>query len=138
MANLNLLICCCACREEIDMIPRGHRNWIEVRHVAHATVAKFTSSTIVDEEKMLVIGRELLNLVQQAGRRPLILNFRDVERVSTEMLGNILALQKRSQARGGQLILCNLNPHLQEALRMVNLDDDLRVCDDEKEALLAV
>ena len=50
------------------MVPRGHRNWIEVSHVDQATVAKFTTSTIIDEEKILVIGRELLSLVQQSGR----------------------------------------------------------------------
>jgi anti-sigma B factor antagonist len=124
--------------EHRNMVPRGHRNWIEVRHIAQATVAKFTTSTIVDEEKILVIGRELLNLVQQAGRRPLILNFGGVERISTEMLGNILALQNRSRNRGGQLILCNLNSHLAEAFAMVNSDKSITICGDEKEALLAV
>ena len=120
------------------MVPRGQRNWIEVDHVAQATVAKFTTPTIVDEEKMLVIGRELLNLVQQAGRRPVILNFRGVQRVSSEMLGSILALRKRAESRGGQLVLCDLNPQLSQAFKMVNSDESLTICDDEKEALLAV
>jgi anti-sigma B factor antagonist len=120
------------------MVPRGHRNWIEVSHVAQATVAKFTTSAIVDEEKVLVIGRELLSLVQQSGRRPLILNFEEVERVSTELLGNIVSLQQRTRARGGHLILCNLNPQLLEAFKIVNTDDLLTICEDEQKALMAV
>ena len=120
------------------MVPRGHRNWIEVSHIAQATVAKFTTSAIVDEEKILVIGRELLNLVQQNGRRPLILNFAEVERVSTEMLGNFVSLQRRTRARGGNLVLCNLKPQLSEAFKMVNTDESLTICDDEQKALMAV
>src|SRR5438876_1197791 len=69
------------------MVPKGHRNWIEVDHIGQATVAKFTIPTIVSEEKILVIGRELLSLVQQSGRRPIVLNFQGVERVSTELIG---------------------------------------------------
>jgi anti-sigma B factor antagonist len=120
------------------MVPRGHRNWIEVSHAARATVAKFTTHAIVDEEKVLVIGRELLSLAQQSGRRPLILNFEEVERVSAELLGSILALQRRTRPRGGQFILCNLNPQLTEAFKIVNTDELLTICEDEKEALLAV
>jgi anti-anti-sigma regulatory factor len=120
------------------MVPRGHRNWIEVEHIGHVIVAKFTTPSIVDEEKILVIGRELLNLVQQSGRRPLVLNFQGVERASAELLNNIVALGKRARARGGQIVFCDLNPEIAEVLKVMNPEDPVTICEHEKEALSAV
>jgi stage II sporulation protein AA (anti-sigma F factor antagonist) len=64
-----------------------------------------------------------------------VLNFSCVERISTEMLGKLVALQKKVQDRGGRLALCQVNPKLQEIFKIFKLPQLLTIYDDEQEAL---
>ncbi len=117
------------------MVSQPRRSWLEMEQIGEATVAKFTTRHIVDEEKVGVIGKQLLRLGEQAGHRSIVLNFSAVERISTEMLGKLVALQKKVQDRGGRLALCQVNPNLQEIFKLFKLPRLLTIYDDEQEAL---
>jgi anti-anti-sigma factor len=114
------------------------RNWLEVEQIQDVTVAKFTTRNILTEEKMTVLGRQLLSLGDQVGRGPLVLNFGGVERLSREMLGKLVALQRRVEERGGRMKLCRISPALLEIFKILRLTRVFTICDEEQEALQTV
>jgi anti-anti-sigma factor len=121
-----------------NMLARKRKNWLEIEQVREAVVAKFTTRTILDETKLNVIGGQLANLGEEAGHRVVVVNFRGVERLSTEMLGKILALQRKVQARGGRLLLCEISPTLLEIFQLLKLTRLLTIHADEQAALQSV
>jgi anti-anti-sigma regulatory factor len=67
-----------------------------------------------------------------------VLNFSNVERVSTALLGKLVALQRRLRLTGGGLTLCEVRPDFQAVLRTLRLWRYLNVCGSEEDALQAL
>jgi anti-anti-sigma factor len=61
----------------------------------------------------------------------LLLDFTNVERVSSEGLGALVGLHKRMRLGGGRLTLFNLCPQLYEVFEITRLDTLLRICREE-------
>jgi anti-anti-sigma factor len=97
------------------------RKYLQVDHLPGLTVVNFTDRTIVDEPTAHVIGERLARLAEEAGRDQLLLNLGNVEHMSSVGLSNLISCQKKLQAAGGRLVLCNLNPTLDEVLRTTRL-----------------
>jgi anti-anti-sigma factor len=117
------------------MVRQQSEGWLEVEQIGEVTVAKFTARHLLDEDKMQTIGRQLRSLGEEVGNRPLVLNFSGVERLSTELLGKLVALQKTVQENGGRLALCEIHPHVYEIFKIVKLPQLLTIFADEQEAL---
>jgi len=86
------------------------------------TVVKFVDPRIVDEVIIKAIGDQLFSLVEDLGRLKLRLDFTGVELLASAMLGKLVSLHKKTQAAGGQLTLCNLDPDIYEAFESSRLD----------------
>jgi anti-anti-sigma factor len=56
-----------------------------------------------------------------------LLSFRDVKHVSSTFLGRLIALNKKMQARGGTLMLCEMDPAVREVFALAQLDRQLPV-----------
>src|SRR5262249_51696461 len=97
--------------------------------------AKFNAKYILDEEKVRSVGKQLLSLSEGVGPRQVVLNFDSVERLSTEMLGKLIALQKKIHAQGGRLALCKVRPQLYEIFKILKLPQVLSIYAEEEEAL---
>jgi anti-anti-sigma factor len=108
---------------------------LEVEQIGEVTVATFTARHLLDEEKMQTIGTQLRSLGEEVGHRPLVLNFAAVERLSTEMVGKLIALQKKVQEKGGRLALCQINPQVYQVFKLLKLPQVLTIFADEQEAL---
>ncbi len=117
------------------MMTQATRSWLEIEHIGHATVAKFTTRHLLSEAKMQAVAEQLLCLGDEAGYRYLVLDFAAVKRLSTELLGTLIALQRKVEAKRGKLAVCNLSPELYEIFKVVNLHRFLTIYDDEQEAL---
>jgi anti-anti-sigma factor len=117
------------------MVRHQHEEWLQVEQIGEVTVAKFTTRHLLDEAKMQTLGRQLRNLGEQVGHGPLLLNFGAVERLSTEILGKLVALQKKVQQKGGRLALCEIHPQVFEVFKILKLPQVLTIFTDEQEAL---
>lgn len=117
------------------MIRQQNEGLMEVEQIGEVTVAKLTARHLLDEEKIQRLGKQLRTLGDQVGHRPLVLNFGTVERLSTELLGKLVALQRKMQDKGGRLTLCAVNPHVYEVFKILKLSHVLNICADEQEAL---
>src|SRR6202045_3218314 len=115
--------------------PRRRR--LEVEDIGDVTVVNFTDRKILDEQNIQVIGEQLFSLVDQDGMKKLLLNFANVEYLSSAALGKLITLNKKLQAVGGRLILCNIDPQIHEVFEITRLDKFFKIMKEEQQALQA-
>src|SRR6266568_3207242 len=88
----------------VDMSSQPRRRRLEVEDIGEVTVVNFTDKKILDEQNIQIIGEQLFSLVDELGRRKLILNFSNVEYLSSAALGKFITLNKKVKTAGGSLI----------------------------------
>src|SRR5881275_2506856 len=113
--------------------PRRRR--LEVEDIGDVTVVNFTDRKILDEQNINVIGEQLFSLVDEAGRRKLLLNFGNVEYLSSAALAKLITLNKKLQQAGGRLILCNIDAQIYEVFEITKLDKFFNIQKEEQAAL---
>jgi len=111
------------------------RRRLEVEDIGDVTVVNFVDRKILDEQNIQTIGDQLFQLVDQEGRRKLLLNFGNVEYLSSAALGKLITLNKKLQAVGGRLILCNIDPQIYEVFEITKLDKFFNIQKEEQAAL---
>ena len=100
-------------------------------------VVRFGEHRILDERAIDILGDELYAVAEQEGCRNLLLNFSSVDRLSTVMLGKLLMVNKKMEAKGGKLRLCAIGPEIREVFNTTKLDRILDIRENEAEALKA-
>lgn len=113
--------------------PRRRR--LEVEDIGDVTVVNFVDKRILDEQNIQIIGEQLFSLVDEVGRRKVLLNFGNVEFLSSAALGKLIALHKKLQQVGGRLILCNIDPEIYEVFEITRLDKFFNIRKEEQAAL---
>ena len=119
------------------MSSQPRRRRLEVEDIGDVTVVNFTDKKILDEQNIQVIGDQLFGLVDGEGLRKLLLNFGNVEYLSSAALGKLITLNKKLQAVGGRLILCNIDPQIYEVFEITKLDKFFKIMKEEQAALQA-
>ena len=115
--------------------PRKRR--LEVEEIGDVTVVNFVDRKILDEQNIQIIGEQLFGLVDQEGKKKMLLNFGNVEYLSSAALGKLITLNKKVGAAGGRLVLCNIDPQIYEVFEITKLDKLFKIKKDEQEALQA-
>jgi anti-sigma B factor antagonist len=119
------------------MSSQPRRRRLEVEDIGDVTVVNFVDKKILDEQNIQIIGDLLFNLVDEGERRKLLLNFRNVEYLSSAALGKLITLNKKLLAVGGQLVLCNISPQIYEVFEITKLDKVFKIHKEEQAALQA-
>ena len=114
----------------------GHRR-IEVAQMGEVTVVPLRRPKILDEANIQELGTELFKLVEQEKRKNLLLNFSNVEFLSSAALGKLITLDKKVKANGGRLKLSNIRPEIYEVFAITKLNKLFDIKDDEADALAA-
>src|ERR1700756_3842236 len=104
--------------EEWDMSSQPRRRRLEVEDIGEVTVVKFTDKKILDEQNIQVIGEQLFTLVDEHGKRKLLLNFSNVEYLSSAALGKFITLNSKVKSAGGVLVLCAIDPQIYEVFEI--------------------
>jgi len=119
------------------MSSQPRRRRLEVEHIGDVTVVNFVDRKILDEQNIAIIGEQLFSLVEEEGRRNLLLNFGNVEYLSSAALGKFITLNKKLKDAGGRLILCNIDDNIYEVFEITKLDKFFKIVKDEQTALQA-
>ncbi|MFH1924853.1 MAG: STAS domain-containing protein [Planctomycetota bacterium] len=109
---------------------------LEVSEVGDVTVVHFRDQRIIEDLAIQETGQELIELVGE-GRTKLLLNFSAVGFMSSAALGKLITLNKKVQAAGGALKMCNIRPEIREVFVITRLDRLFDIKEDESEALAA-
>lgn len=108
---------------------------LEIEHVGRVAVVKVLHRQVLTEEAVENLGRQLLSLTDDSGHRHVVLDFNNVERLSSALVGRLVALQGRLRQAGGRLALCGVRPEFLALLRALRLRRHLNVCGSEDDAL---
>src|ERR1700676_3398029 len=119
------------------MTSQPRRRRLEVEDIGDITVVNFTDRKILDEQNIQLIGEQLFSLVDEAGRKKILLNFGNVEYLSSAALGKLITLNKKLQSVGGRLILCNIDPQIYEVFEITKLNKLFNIQKEEQAALQA-
>ena len=113
-----------------------HRR-LETLEVGDVTVVRFVDRKILDESNIQQLGNELFRLVEEENKSKLLLNFSNVEFLSSGALGKLITLDKKVKAHEGVLKLSNIRPEIYEVFAITRLNKLFDIKDDEAAALAA-
>jgi anti-sigma B factor antagonist len=111
------------------------RRRLEVEQIGDVTVVNFVDRKILDEQNIIKIGEQLFSLVDQEGVKKMLLNFANVDYLSSAALGKLITLNKKVQGASGKLVLTNIKPEIFEVFQITKLDKLFKIKKDEQEGL---
>jgi len=114
----------------------AHRR-ISASKVGDVTVVKFVDKKILDEASIQELGAELFSLVEHDNRKSILLNFTDVEFLSSAALGKLITLDRKVKAAKGRLKMSNIRPEIFEVFQITKLNKVFDIRSDEAEAISA-
>jgi anti-sigma B factor antagonist len=124
-----------SCRERLGRSSMATQRRLDVNEVGDVTVVRFKDRRILDETSIQELGQELFQLVEEYGRKKLLLNFSSVEFLSSAALGKLITLDKKVKANGGKLKLSNIRTEIYEVFAITKLNKLFDIRDDEADAL---
>jgi len=98
----------------------------KVEQAGNVKVITFTSGSVRDVDN--VLARELEGLTESLGDCHLLLDFTNVEYLSSVELATLVMLHKKVKATGGRLTLFNLNADVFEVFTVTRLQTLLGIC----------
>jgi anti-anti-sigma factor len=108
---------------------------LQVNESASITVVHFKDQKIIDPGDIQELGQELFDLVEKEERRKIVLNFGNVEFLSSAALGKLITFEKKAKRIGAELILTNISPEIYQVFAITNLDKLFQIKDSEADAL---
>src|SRR4051812_43983094 len=117
------------------MTPQPRRRRLEVEDIGDVTVVNFVDKKILDEQNIQVIGEQLFSLVDELGRRKVLLNFKNVEFLSSAALGKLITMNRKLQSAGGKLVLCEIDPQIYEVFEITKLNKLFTIHKSEQDGL---
>jgi anti-sigma B factor antagonist len=108
---------------------------LDLEEIGDVTVAKFIDKKILDEGNIQIIGNQLFALLEEAGRQKIVLDFSNVEYLSSAALGKLITMDKKVKAAKGKLRLCNIRPDIYEVFAITKLNKLFDMKDDLEAAL---
>ena len=116
--------------------PRRRR--LELEEVqGDVTVVNFIDKKILDEQNIQIIGEQLFDLVANQGKKKILLNFGNVEFLSSAALGKLITLNKKVQSSGGKMIMCRIAKEIMEVFEITKLNKLFNIQKEEQAALQA-
>src|ERR1700693_690726 len=105
---------------------------IEIAEVGDVTVVRW------DDQPHWPLGDQLATLGADAGRRKLVRNFANVDSLSSIVLAKLMTLNKKLQALGGRLTLCNVSPQVRQVFEITRVSEFFGLYPGEQDALQAL
>ena len=100
-----------------------------------AMIVGFIESKIYEETAITSLSEELQAVTVQPDCRKLILNFSGVELITSAMLGKLISTNRRMDEKGGTMIMCEMGDNLRTVFQTTKLDNILKICETEADAL---
>ena len=113
----------------------GATKRLDIEEVGDATIAKFLDKKILDESNIQIIGNHMFKLVEEDGRKDIILDFSNVEYLSSAALGKLITMEKKVKAARGRLRLCSIRPEIYEVFAITKLNKLFQIYEDQEQAL---
>lgn len=108
---------------------------LDLEDIDDITVVRFIDKKILDETNIQIIGNQLFGLVEEDGRKKIILDFSTVEYLSSAALGKLITMNKKVAAANGKLKLCNIRKDILEVFTITKLNKVFDIQDNLEKSL---
>ena len=108
---------------------------LDLEDIDDITVVRFIDKKILDETNIQIIGNQLFGLVEEDGRRKIVLDFSTVEYLSSAALGKLITMHKKVKEAKGKLKLCNIRKDILEVFTITKLNKVFDIQDNLEKAL---
>jgi anti-sigma B factor antagonist len=112
--------------------PSSH---LKIKRSNGISVVEFADRKILEELSIQEIGEELERLVETEPGIQLLLNFQNVDHLSSAALGMLINLNKTIKARSGKLKLSDINRQIFEVFKITRLNRVFEIHNTAEEAL---
>ena len=106
-----------------------------VLKVQGVTVASLRVPSILDGKVIDDIAEVLYDLVDNQACRKLIVDFRAVNFLASQMIGVLITLDNKSREIKGRVVMCGIRQKLMKVFNIMRLEKRLTFASDESEAL---
>jgi len=94
---------------------------ISVEYAEDATIITFTDEKILEDKDIRAIQESIMSVVEQGGRIKLVLDFCNVQFLSSAVLGLLIRVSKKVYEHEGELRLCNISPKIYKIFKITRL-----------------
>ena len=108
---------------------------LKVRRSSGIALVEFADRKILEEFSIQEIGDELQRIVDAEPGIRLLLNFKNVDHLSSAALGMLIRLNKKVKERNGDLKLSDINRQIFEVFKITRLNRVFDIHDTADEAL---
>jgi anti-sigma B factor antagonist len=102
---------------------------ISIKYDDKVTIITFTQEKILEQTDIKALQDSILSVVEQAGPINLILDFSNVQFLSSSVLGLLIRISKRVYEAEGQLALCSIIPKIYEIFKITRLTNIFDIYD---------
>jgi anti-sigma B factor antagonist len=109
---------------------------IQVHEVDGVKVVRFQDHQLFDERTVREVAEQIAAALPNDGTPiRLVVDFSDVNLISSTLLSKLILLQRRVDATHGRLRLCEMSPIIQQVFRTSNLDRLFKIDRDQRTSL---
>jgi anti-sigma B factor antagonist len=98
-------------------------------------IVSFIENKILDEANIAEIGQALTSLAESKHRPKLLLDFQNVDHLSSAALGMLINVNQKVKAQSGELRLTNIKSQIYEVFVITKLNNLFKIMPDRKAAL---
>ena len=99
------------------------------------TKIQFVDRNILDEANIQQIGEEISQIIENAAVPKILLDFDNVDHLSSAALGTLITINNKVREKDGQLRLANIKPQIYEVFVITKLNKLFQIHKTEQEAL---
>lgn len=109
---------------------------LKSQEVEEVLVVYFTDAKILDEARIALIGKELMEMAASAATsKKMVLNFQGVQFMSSAMIGKLVLLNKKCKTDGVVLKFCAISANVLEVFKITRLNKVFEIFADEDKAV---
>ncbi|MBC7833541.1 MAG: STAS domain-containing protein [Phycisphaerales bacterium] len=110
---------------------------LRVSHVPNSNVIiiRFIDRKILDEANIQHVGDEIVRIIGSHSKPRLIIDFSEVEHLSSAALGTLITINNRIRQAGGQLRVAGVDPEIYEVFKTTQLNKLFEMYEEPEEAL---
>ena len=94
---------------------------LKIERAMETTFVTLQETQILEEQQIKELEKLIMPVVEKAGGEKIVLNFTNVEFMSSSFLGLLVKIHKRVSEQGGHLALLKVNPTIRRVFEITNL-----------------
>ena len=110
-----------------NSIPDSEPSAFVVERRGTIQIVIFMVDHLIDQGIIQIVGKQLEQLVVKSGQPKMIIDFSNLDHVSSAMLGVLVDLLRTAQKMNGEVRLASLSPSLSNVVKISQLEKLLKI-----------